>query len=156
MVANVIALAVIISFVCLLIMIGCCKELYCSARDELEDSSNGNSARGESVESSNGSSLQRVNTSSILRDCRKIKYKFHSLKKSRIFSYKSYSKNSVCSICMEDFTEGEELVLCPCKHCYHERCIKEWLKLKNSCPLCKLNICSGPHATESTPLLHIV
>ena len=143
MVANVIVLVVIISFVCLLIMIGCCKELYCYARDE-------------SVESLNGSSLQRVNTSSILRDCRKIKYKFHSIKKSQFFSYKSYSKVSVCSICMEDFTEGEELVLCPCKHCCHECCIKEWLKLKNSCPLCKLNICNGPLATESLPLLRIV
>ena len=143
MVANVIVLVVIILFVCVLIMIGCCKELYCSVRDQ-------------SVKSSNGRSLLRVNTSSILKDCRKIKYKIHSIKKSRFFSYESYSKNSVCSICMEDFTEGEELVLCPCKHCYHECCIKEWLRLKNCCPLCKMNICSGPLATESSPLLHIV
>ena len=114
----------------------------------------------ESVERSNGSSMRRVDTSSILRDCEIIRYNFESVKRLGLFqidySKKNYSKNSICSICMEDFTEGEEVVFCPCKHCYHNHCLKEWLRLKNACPLCKLNICGGPHATESTPLLHLV
>ena len=114
----------------------------------------------ESVERSNGSSMRRVNTSSILRDCEVIRYNVESVKRLALFQIdypkKDYCENSLCSICMEDFTEGEELVFYPCKHCYHNHCLKEWLRLKNSCPLCKLNIYGGSHATESTPLLHLV
>ena len=109
----------------------------------------------ESAMSSNGSLVRRVSTRSILKDCQIERYNFDSGKRLRLLQT-DYSKYSRCSICMEDFTEGEEVVLCPCKHCYHDQCIKEWLRLKNSCPLCKLNIYGGPNATESTPLLHMV
>ena len=101
-------------------------------------------------------SMRRVNTSSIFKDCQIIQYNFGEVKRWRFFDRKIYAKNSVCTICLEDFMEGEAVVLCPCKHCYHQQCIKDWLKMKNSCPMCKLTIRRSFLATESTPLLHVV
>ena len=88
----------------------------------------------ESAASSNRSLVRRVSTRSILKDCQIEQYNLDSCKRLEL-PQTDYSKYSRCSICMEDFTEAEEVVLCPCKHCYHDHCIKEWLRLKNSCPL---------------------
>lgn len=38
-------------------------------------------------------------------------------------------KNLECAICFEDFQLNEEAKKLPCKHCFHEPCITEWLKL---------------------------
>ncbi|CAN7007140.1 unnamed protein product [Brassica rapa subsp. trilocularis] len=43
-----------------------------------------------------------------------------------------------CAICLEEYVEGEELgELKGCGHDYHGGCIKKWLSMKNSCPICK-------------------
>ncbi|KAF8110592.1 hypothetical protein N665_0081s0025 [Sinapis alba] len=43
-----------------------------------------------------------------------------------------------CAICLEEYKEREELgELKGCGHDYHGRCIKKWLSMKNSCPICK-------------------
>lgn len=43
-----------------------------------------------------------------------------------------------CSICLEDFVEGEKISVLPCKHAFHYKCIVPWLGSKNSyCPICK-------------------
>ena len=109
--------------------------------------------RDEFDESFSGRSMRRVDSSSILKDCRIIKYNVET-KRWGFFRWKYECRNSVCTICLEDYTKGEEVVLCPCKHCYHKHCIKEWLKLKNSCPMCKLNIRRSFLSNETTPLLY--
>ncbi|XP_055800798.1 probable E3 ubiquitin-protein ligase HIP1 [Solanum dulcamara] len=42
-----------------------------------------------------------------------------------------------CSICLDDYCDRDELAEIDCSHVYHVDCIKEWIKLKNSCPICK-------------------
>eukprot|EP00250_Pteridium_aquilinum_P015546 c22640_g2_i1 orf=410-2218(-) len=42
-----------------------------------------------------------------------------------------------CSICQEEYMEGDELGQLDCSHSYHTACIKQWLVLKNQCPICK-------------------
>ncbi|XP_010500194.1 PREDICTED: probable E3 ubiquitin-protein ligase RHG1A [Camelina sativa] len=42
-----------------------------------------------------------------------------------------------CCVCQEEYNEGEELGILECGHNFHGQCIKEWLKLKNLCPICK-------------------
>jgi hypothetical protein len=57
---------------------------------------------------------------------------------------------TACSICIEDFVEGETLTLLPrCQHAFHKDCIMPWLTERSAmCPLCKTNVLD----TES-PLL---
>ncbi|MCD9644378.1 RING finger protein 24 [Datura stramonium] len=42
-----------------------------------------------------------------------------------------------CCLCLVDYCDGEDLAKIDCGHVYHIDCIKEWIKLKNSCPICK-------------------
>ncbi|MCD7461048.1 RING finger protein 24 [Datura stramonium] len=37
----------------------------------------------------------------------------------------------------DDYCDGEELAKIDCVHVYHLDCIKEWIKLETSCPICK-------------------
>ena len=47
--------------------------------------------------------------------------------------------NDACTICLEDFHQGESLTLLPkCGHCFHRKCIIPWLtEGRGRCPLCK-------------------
>ncbi|XP_010516968.1 PREDICTED: probable E3 ubiquitin-protein ligase RHG1A isoform X2 [Camelina sativa] len=43
-----------------------------------------------------------------------------------------------CAICLEEYKEKDELgEVKGCGHDYHGSCIKKWLSMKNSCPICK-------------------
>ncbi|XP_057760040.1 E3 ubiquitin-protein ligase MBR2-like [Arachis stenosperma] len=42
-----------------------------------------------------------------------------------------------CGICLEDYVHGEELGRLDCAHRYHLSCIRQWLLIKNRCPVCK-------------------
>lgn len=44
-----------------------------------------------------------------------------------------------CSICYSH----SPLHILPCGHIYHENCINEWIRIKNSCPLCRQKISEG-------------
>jgi len=42
-----------------------------------------------------------------------------------------------CCICQEDYVEGEDLGRLDCGHDFHTASIKQWLVIKNLCPICK-------------------
>ncbi|KAK4381645.1 putative E3 ubiquitin-protein ligase RHG1A [Sesamum angolense] len=42
-----------------------------------------------------------------------------------------------CSICREEYNDGEDLGTLECGHDFHTDCIKQWLTQKNLCPICK-------------------
>ncbi|KAG0473425.1 hypothetical protein HPP92_015282 [Vanilla planifolia] len=42
-----------------------------------------------------------------------------------------------CCICREEYGEGEDIGALDCKHDFHVPCIKQWLMIKNVCPICK-------------------
>ncbi|KAL3141105.1 hypothetical protein ABBQ38_003460 [Trebouxia sp. C0009 RCD-2024] len=47
---------------------------------------------------------------------------------------------SVCSVCLDAFAEGDQLSALPCTHKFHTRCIRPWLQqcgIRAQCPLCK-------------------
>lgn len=46
-------------------------------------------------------------------------------------------KSQSCSVCWEDFSEGEEVKLLECEHCFHSPCIVPWLELHGTCPVCR-------------------
>ncbi|XP_042010289.1 probable E3 ubiquitin-protein ligase RHG1A isoform X1 [Salvia splendens] len=42
-----------------------------------------------------------------------------------------------CSICREEYNDGEDLGTLECGHDFHRDCVKQWLTHKNLCPICK-------------------
>ncbi|CAL1374311.1 unnamed protein product [Linum trigynum] len=65
---------------------------------------------------------------------------------------KKYSSSDInaeetCSICLEEYKKTSRIgKLKKCGHNYHIGCIKKWLSMKNSCPICK-----GPAAHLAGP-----
>ena len=58
-----------------------------------------------------------------------------------------------CSICMQEYREGEKIMKLPCSnlHVYHEECIKNWLnvfysyhKISVECPTCRKVLIDHP------------
>ena len=45
-----------------------------------------------------------------------------------------------CSICLENFKNGDNSIILPCIHIFHGECIKKWMNKKNACPICKSKI----------------
>ena len=45
-----------------------------------------------------------------------------------------------CTICLENYANGDNTIALPCIHIFHADCIKTWLKNKTTCPICKYEI----------------
>ena len=45
-----------------------------------------------------------------------------------------------CVICLEDFKVGEKVIILPCIHIFHSKCIKSWFSGKDECPICKFKL----------------
>ncbi|KAK3094660.1 hypothetical protein FSP39_004624, partial [Pinctada imbricata] len=48
-----------------------------------------------------------------------------------------------CPVCLEEFESNEYVAICPCNHCFHMKCLLEWLRHRNMCPMCKAPVQSG-------------
>ncbi|KAJ4792334.1 RING/U-box superfamily protein [Rhynchospora pubera] len=60
------------------------------------------------------------------------------LKRSLYHESSPHSIDDVkCSICQEEYENGEEIGVLKCEHWYHVSCIHDWLRQKNWCPVCK-------------------
>uniref|UniRef100_A0ACD5V1N2 Uncharacterized protein n=3 Tax=Avena sativa TaxID=4498 RepID=A0ACD5V1N2_AVESA len=42
-----------------------------------------------------------------------------------------------CCICQEEYVDGDDLGTLHCGHDFHAGCIRQWLVVKNMCPICK-------------------
>ncbi|KAI0191698.1 putative RING finger domain protein [Xylaria flabelliformis] len=58
-----------------------------------------------------------------------------------------------CTICIDEVKVGDEVMVLPCKHWFHEECASLWLKQHNSCPVCRAAIdgaAAGKPRNETT------
>ncbi|KAF5304367.1 hypothetical protein FQA39_LY09746 [Lamprigera yunnana] len=53
-----------------------------------------------------------------------------------------------CSVCWEDFILKECVRQLPCQHIYHEPCIRPWLELHGTCPICRQNLSSNDNSND--------
>jgi hypothetical protein len=49
-------------------------------------------------------------------------------------------KYDMCSICTDVYDQTENVSVLNCGHIYHPKCINEWGKYKQACPLCNTEI----------------
>ncbi|XP_057315646.1 E3 ubiquitin-protein ligase Praja-1-like isoform X1 [Hydractinia symbiolongicarpus] len=58
-----------------------------------------------------------------------------------------------CCICFGEYVLNEQLLQLPCTHFYHNACILNWLKIKSTCPTCRLDLATekfSNHTEAST------
>lgn len=48
--------------------------------------------------------------------------------------------DSVCSICLDNFEEDENISTLKCNHSFHNKCIEMWLDTNFTCPMCRLSL----------------
>jgi hypothetical protein len=46
----------------------------------------------------------------------------------------------ICSICREDYQDGDTVRLLGCNHYFHKNCIDSWLSTNDSCPYCRQDV----------------
>lgn len=64
------------------------------------------------------------------------------LKRLKQRKYASFAKEAQleaepCCVCQEEYNDGDDLAKLECGHDFHTGCIKQWLTVKNICPICK-------------------
>lgn len=54
---------------------------------------------------------------------------------------KNEEKNDLkCIICLEDFEANSDVSLTECNHIFHYECLKEWIRYKKECAVCRNEI----------------
>ncbi|PIA33087.1 hypothetical protein AQUCO_04200090v1 [Aquilegia coerulea] len=60
-----------------------------------------------------------------------------------------------CSICLDKFHEGDDLICLPCEHRFHFNCLYPWVRTCGDCPNCRAGVVIGNHqtgkASQSSP-----
>ena len=52
-------------------------------------------------------------------------------------SSKIIASNPTCTVCQEDLKINEPVKKLACEHYFHEDCIMPWLRVQNTCPMCR-------------------
>ncbi|KFV67384.1 E3 ubiquitin-protein ligase RNF43, partial [Dryobates pubescens] len=78
------------------------------------------------------------------------RYQARCRQASRWDSASSCSSAPVCAICLEEFTDGQELRIISCSHEFHRECVDPWLQQHHTCPLCMFNILARDSVDQAT------
>ncbi|KAG0027325.1 hypothetical protein BGZ81_005698 [Podila clonocystis] len=53
-----------------------------------------------------------------------------------------------CSVCKDEFVREDTCLQLPCKHIFHDECIKPWLKTSATCPTCRFSLLSENNSSQ--------
>ncbi|KAF3791183.1 E3 ubiquitin-protein ligase [Nymphaea thermarum] len=76
---------------------------------------------------------------------KKMKKKVYKPKSTGMF-FKSSNKrkkddnveDEECTICLEKFVAGQDMLITPCNHMFHGDCLLPWVRSHGKCPVCRL------------------
>lgn len=74
-------------------------------------------------------------------------YAINGLQNVKITQTHLLNDSQSCAVCMEEFKVDGYAKELPCNHIFHSDCIVPWLRLHNSCPVCRKQL---PVLTVST------
>lgn len=58
-----------------------------------------------------------------------------------------------CAICYQSITQGDRVYVLTCseKHVFHGDCLEHWAKVKNTCPICRMEIAMAENKPNDAP-----
>ena len=56
---------------------------------------------------------------------------------------------NTCGICLDEVSANPNQITTKCGHCFHNKCITQWLLKKHTCPLCREKIYEPPQDYDS-------
>ncbi|KAL0144902.1 hypothetical protein V8B55DRAFT_1456862 [Mucor lusitanicus] len=62
---------------------------------------------------------------------------------------KEKSQEADCAVCKDQFESQEQVIELPCEHIFHDECIKPWLKLNSTCPVCRHSVLPDQQEQDS-------
>ena len=60
----------------------------------------------------------------------------------------------ICNVCLEDYKFGQISNKLDCGHWFHDKCILQWLKMRNTCPVCRQELESNDPNYEKRKQTH--
>ncbi|XP_058087541.1 E3 ubiquitin-protein ligase MPSR1-like [Magnolia sinica] len=45
-----------------------------------------------------------------------------------------------CTICLNEFSIGKEVICMPCSHIFDSECIIQWMEMNHVCPICRFKM----------------
>jgi E3 ubiquitin-protein ligase RNF115/126 len=61
-------------------------------------------------------------------------------------------ENPTCLVCTEELAIGQEALFLPCGHAFDPECIRPWLLMHNSCPVCREQLPREAEADDAIQL----
>jgi RING finger family protein len=58
----------------------------------------------------------------------------------RSFNLNGRLETPACTICLNTYEQGDDLVHLECDHYFHKRCARRWLKKNATCPVCRQRV----------------
>lgn len=55
--------------------------------------------------------------------------------------YEKATQIDECSICLEEYENGQQVFITNCHHKYHIECLSYWYRKNKNCPICREEIC---------------
>ncbi|KAL0905519.1 hypothetical protein M5K25_023943 [Dendrobium thyrsiflorum] len=51
------------------------------------------------------------------------------------------NEDKKCTICLEPFVPKKQVLVTPCNHMFHNKCLTPWVKSHGQCPVCRYKLC---------------